>query len=57
MKKAFASLLVALLCCIFAVTAVGCSETQTAGLCGKERTICQRSYGRSGNGLPATDRD
>lgn len=30
MKKAFAALLVALLCCTFAVTAVGCSETQTA---------------------------
>ena len=30
MKKAVASLLVALLCCTFAVTAVGCSETQTA---------------------------
>ena len=26
-------------------------------LCGKERTVRQRGYGRSGNGLPATDRD
>nr|WP_304738025.1 hypothetical protein [Dubosiella newyorkensis] len=26
-------------------------------LCGKERTVRQRGYGRSGYGLPATDRD